>query len=608
MEQSATLAAMSRHAGILPILVLCACSLGTDLTGSYSPDDTGDDGDTTPAEDPTADLPPDPADTPDADAVEPTDAPDAIVTDADPDAIDEPDAPPPCDPDAIDRCPPGPANTQPTACDEAGCTYGCAPGFADRDDDADCECQITEEICDGRDNDCNGVVDDDLDTVACDLQEGVCAGSVAGCVDEVAECDDAVYASFAEDHGLVFDPRARELRCDGQDNDCDGVVDPLCCGDTPWVGIAPISPASMQTHPAVARKGEAAAVAWIEATFQGADALGPIGTVRYAYLDQFAMVTGVWRLSSDEQSSQVDIARSERADRFVIARVSHPTDPQRPLEVRQWEVHREPQTDAVVDVAPLGSFIDGIDQTYVDSDTILITWAVRRRAPASGVVYVRAVDPAGPDFGDRQQVSADGVIASQPRIATVDEHSLLVYRFDAQGLNNRRTRGLRWRALDDESLGEGGEFVFNPTADEMTRDWDVFPYGDDVAVAIPSPPDGAVTVLVIDLDDPRLVRVIPQPERTTSASVTGFGANPEGAVVWWSQDRHSLQLVSLRGDAAVAAQPLIDGPDVLGGPFGVSAASVGDWGVLAATSSQDLGLLRLQLTAVSPYGGRLCDN
>ncbi|MCC6623336.1 MAG: DUF11 domain-containing protein [Deltaproteobacteria bacterium] len=90
-----------------------------------------------------------------------------------------------------------------------------------------------DETCDTIDNDCDGLVDaddDSLEVVLCDKTAGVCAGAVrprAACVGgQWQPCADAVYAARSPLYALV------DL-CDGHDNDCaDGVDDDFVSVDT----------------------------------------------------------------------------------------------------------------------------------------------------------------------------------------------------------------------------------------------------------------------------------------------------------------------------------------------------------------------------------------
>ncbi len=82
------------------------------------------------------------------------------------------------------------------------------------------------EICDGKDNNCDGQIDEDLEQPNCELTEGVCEGSKQICGGEQGwlPCNKISYGSDYEEI---------ETKCDGKDNDCDGLEDnnlnpPVC--------------------------------------------------------------------------------------------------------------------------------------------------------------------------------------------------------------------------------------------------------------------------------------------------------------------------------------------------------------------------------------------
>jgi hypothetical protein len=73
-------------------------------------------------------------------------------------------------------------------------------------------------VCDGKDNDCDGKVDEEIQGATCDKVKGVCARAKKACVAGAFEtiCTDS---SYGPDFETV------ETRCDAKDNDCDGQVD-----------------------------------------------------------------------------------------------------------------------------------------------------------------------------------------------------------------------------------------------------------------------------------------------------------------------------------------------------------------------------------------------
>ena len=80
-----------------------------------------------------------------------------------------------------------------------------------------------DEVCNGYDDDCDGNTDevDDVGTPDCSLSLGVCAGStkICGGVSGFLEC-------AAEEYGPLWE--VDETLCDGRDNDCDGDTDEAC--------------------------------------------------------------------------------------------------------------------------------------------------------------------------------------------------------------------------------------------------------------------------------------------------------------------------------------------------------------------------------------------
>jgi hypothetical protein len=126
------------------------------------------------------------------------------------------------------------------SCENSKCVQGdCLPNFYDRDPTVpgcETECIKTNggvEICDGLDNDCDGIVDDNLaaPTLTC-LSKGVCAGTVPTC-----QAQNGWVCNYPTTYEPVEDAK---FGCDGLDNDCNGVIDdPFLIGKTCTVGSGP---------------------------------------------------------------------------------------------------------------------------------------------------------------------------------------------------------------------------------------------------------------------------------------------------------------------------------------------------------------------------------
>ena len=80
----------------------------------------------------------------------------------------------------------------------------------------------TEEVCDGKDNDCNGDIDDNLVAPNAENQDGVCANSKKVCA---LDTEDNTVKWLEPDYTQIANYEETETLCDGLDNDCNGETD-----------------------------------------------------------------------------------------------------------------------------------------------------------------------------------------------------------------------------------------------------------------------------------------------------------------------------------------------------------------------------------------------
>ncbi|NVB83128.1 MAG: hypothetical protein HOV81_32420, partial [Kofleriaceae bacterium] len=107
-----------------------------------------------------------------------------------------------------------------TVCQAGTCGFACKPGHFDLDPLVDgCEYACFPsgvETCDGVDNDCNGMIDDNL------TPPSICrAGGECGPTAPVAQCNGSAGWSCTYPGDVQFP----ETKCDGKNNDCDANTD-----------------------------------------------------------------------------------------------------------------------------------------------------------------------------------------------------------------------------------------------------------------------------------------------------------------------------------------------------------------------------------------------
>jgi hypothetical protein len=124
-------------------------------------------------------------------------------------------------------------HTSGTACKSGKCEIGpCDAGYADANGDGKDGCEykcpvwpaLAKDDCDGVDNDCDGKIDEDHAGVACGKTQGECKAGVTACVGGLVACQGEVKASLELCNGKDDD-------CDGTiDNGYDKQNDPRYCG------------------------------------------------------------------------------------------------------------------------------------------------------------------------------------------------------------------------------------------------------------------------------------------------------------------------------------------------------------------------------------------